>query len=346
MPADAELTARPDEIPAWDDMPDDLKPVLARQMEVYAGFLEHTDHHIGRLVDALEELEVLDDTLVYVIVGDNGASAEGTPNGTLQRAPARSTGQRRWRPPSSWPPGSTSSARPAAYNHYAVGWAHAMDTPYQWTKQVASHWGGTRNGTIVHWPRGIEAKGEIRHQFHHVIDVAPTVLEAAGLPEPTFVHGVQQRPYEGVSMAYSFDDAGDAEDRHTTQYFEMFVNRGIYHRGWTAVTRHSHPLGRDQAVAGATTTTCGSSTRPTTGPRRRNLADAGPGAARAPAAPLPPRGGQVQRVPARRPPGGAVQRRPGRASLPDPRQQPGALRRHGPADRERPCSTSRTSRTR
>jgi arylsulfatase len=129
---------------------------------------------------------------------------------------------------------------PAAYNHYAVGWAHAMDTPYQWTKQVASHWGGTRNGTIVHWPNGIEARGETRSQFHHVIDVAPTVLEVAGLPEPTFVHGVQQRPFEGVSMVYSFDDGG-AADRHTTQYFEMFVNRGIYHQGWTAVTRHSIP---------------------------------------------------------------------------------------------------------
>jgi arylsulfatase len=129
---------------------------------------------------------------------------------------------------------------PRAYNHYAVGWAHAMDTPYQWTKQVASHWGGTRNGTIVRWPAGIEATGELRHQFHHVIDVAPTVLEAAGLPEPVMVHGVTQRPYEGVSMAYSFGDAA-AADRHTTQYFEMFCNRGIYHRGWTAVTRHSVP---------------------------------------------------------------------------------------------------------
>ncbi len=115
-----------------------------------------------------------------------------------------------------------------------------MNTPYQWTKQVASHWGGTRTGTIVHWPRGIEAADEIRDQFHHVIDVAPTVLEAAGIPEPTFVHGVQQHPYEGVSMAYTFDDER-AADRRRTQYFEMFVNRGIYHQGWTAVTRHSIP---------------------------------------------------------------------------------------------------------
>jgi arylsulfatase len=129
---------------------------------------------------------------------------------------------------------------PKAYNHFSVGWAHAMDTPYQWTKQVASHWGGTRNGTIVHWPNGFAARGEIRTQFHHVIDVAATVLDAAGLPEPTFVHGVQQMPLHGVTMRGSFDDAGAAET-HETQYFEMFVNRGIYHKGWTAVTRHSTP---------------------------------------------------------------------------------------------------------
>jgi arylsulfatase len=129
---------------------------------------------------------------------------------------------------------------PEANNHYAVGWAHAMDTPYQWTKQVASHWGGIRNGTIVHWPAGIKAKKQVRSQFHHVIDVAPTVLEVAGIPEPLFVNGIQQKPYEGVSMAYAFDDAGAAE-RRETQYFEMFCNRGIYHQGWTAVTRHSTP---------------------------------------------------------------------------------------------------------
>jgi arylsulfatase len=239
VPGDAELTARPAEIPAWDDMPDELKPVLARQMEVYAGFLEHTDHHVGRLVDALEDLGVLEDTLVYYIVGDNGASAEGTVNGTfneyfsLNGASAMETVEMM--------AGNIDAfGSPHAYNHYAVGWAHALDTPYQWTKQVASHWGGTRNGTVVHWPRGIEAKGEVRSQFHHVIDVAPTVLEVAGLPEPAFVHGVEQRPIEGVSMRYAFDDASAAE-RHTTQYFEMFVNRGIYHEGWTAVTRHSIP---------------------------------------------------------------------------------------------------------
>ena len=239
IPADAVLTERAAEIPGWEDMPDDLKPVLARQMEVYAGFLEHTDHHVGRLIDALQDLEILDDTLIYYIIGDNGASAEGTPQGcfneliTLNGAAGLETTEFMVSKIGDF-------GTPAAYNHYAVGWAHAMDTPYQWTKQVASHWGGTRNGTIVHWPAGITSQGEIRSQFHHVIDVAPTILEVAGLPEPTSVNGVQQMPLQGVSMSYTFDD-GDAADRHETQYFEMFVNRGIYHKGWTAVTRHSIP---------------------------------------------------------------------------------------------------------
>ena len=239
IPPDAELTERPAEIPAWDDMPDDLKPVLARQMEVYAGFLEHTDHHIGRLIDALAELGVLDDTLVYYVIGDNGASAEGTPTGCFNELVILN-GALGLETTEFMVSRIADFGTPAAYNHYAVGWAHAMDTPYQWTKQVASHWGGTRNGAIVHWPRGIEARGEVRTQFHHVIDVAPTVLEAAGLPAPTEVDGVAQRPLEGVSMAYAFDDA-DAGERRTTQYFEMFCNRGIYHEGWTAVTRHSIP---------------------------------------------------------------------------------------------------------
>ena len=181
VPADAELTARHDEIPAWDDMPDDLKPVLARQMEVYAGFMEHTDHHVGRLVDALEELDVLDDTLVYYIIGDNGASAEGSLNGTFNEM-FIFNGAAEFETPESMAAHIDEFGTPTAYNHYAVGWAHAMDTPYQWTKQVASHWGGTRNGTIVHWPNGFEAKGEIRSQFHHVIDVAATVLDVGRRP--------------------------------------------------------------------------------------------------------------------------------------------------------------------
>ena len=239
IPPEAELTARPEEIPAWDEIADDLKPVLARQMEVYAGFMEHTDHHVGRLIDALEDLGVLGDTLVYYIVGDNGASAEGGVHGCFNELiPLNGAGA--LETTEFMAERIDKFGTPEAYNHYAVGWAHAMDTPYQWTKQVASHWGGTRNGTIVHWPAGIQASGELRNQFHHVIDIAPTVLEAAGLPEPTMVHGVEQKPYEGVSMRYAFDDP-DAAERHVTQYFEMFCNRGIYHEGWTAVTRHSTP---------------------------------------------------------------------------------------------------------
>jgi arylsulfatase A-like enzyme len=239
IPADCELTARPKEIPAWEEMPEVLKPVLTRQMEIYAGFLEYTDHHIGRLVNQIQELGILENTLVYYIIGDNGASAEGTVNGTFNEGFIFNN-MAAMETPEFLTAHIDGFGGPDSYNHYAVGWAHAMDTPYQWTKQVASHWGGTRNGTIVHWPNGIQAKGETRDQFHHVIDLAPTVLEAAGLPEPFSVHGVQQKPYEGTSMLYSFDDKA-AGERHTTQYFEMFVNRGIYHNGWTAVTRHSTP---------------------------------------------------------------------------------------------------------
>jgi arylsulfatase A-like enzyme len=239
IPADAVLTTRPAEIPAWDETQTNMRPIFAREMEVYAGFLEHVDHHLGRLIDTLKDLEVLDDTLIYYIIGDNGASAEGTPNGcfnemaTLNGLPGIET-------PEFLASKIDLFGGTEAYNHYAVGWAHAMDTPYQWTKQVASHWGGTRNGTIVHWPNGVKAKGEVRSQFHHVIDVAPTILEAAGLPHPTVVNSAQQAPIEGFSMLYAFNDAKAAE-RHETQYFEMFCNRGIYHKGWTAVTRHGVP---------------------------------------------------------------------------------------------------------
>jgi arylsulfatase len=239
IPADAELTKRPSEIPAWDEMPAALRPVLAREMEVYAGFLEHTDYHLGRLIDALDKLKELDDTLIFYIIGDNGASAEGTVTGTFNEL-LTLNGITGVETPEFLKKRIDEFGSPEAYNHYAVGWAHAMDAPYQWTKQVASHWGGTRNGTIVHWPDGIKAKGETRSQFHHVIDVAPTILEVANLPHPTIVNSIQQRPLEGFSMRYSFDD-GKAADAHETQYFEMFVNRGIYHKGWTAVTRHSTP---------------------------------------------------------------------------------------------------------
>jgi arylsulfatase len=239
IPSTAELTKRPDEIPAWNDTPQEMRPIFAREMEVYAGFLEHTDHHVGRLIDALQDLGVLDDTLIYLIIGDNGASAEGTPNGCFNEM-AVLNGMGTLETPEFLKSKIDDFGGPNAYNHYAVGWAHAMDTPYQWTKQVASHWGGTRNGTIVHWPNGIKATGEIRSQFHHVIDIAPTILEAAGLPHPMVVNGIQQAPLEGVSMLYSFNDPKAAE-RRETQYFEMFCNRGIYHQGWTAVTRHGVP---------------------------------------------------------------------------------------------------------
>ena len=239
IPADCKLTARHGEIPAWNDMPDAFKPVLSREMEVYAGYMEYTDHHVGRLFEALDKLGIADDTLVYYIVGDNGASAEGSLNGCFNEM-SYFNGLQAFETPEYLMARLDKLGGPESYNHYAVGWAHAMNAPYQWTKQVASHWGGTRNGTIVRWPKGIKAKGEIRSQFAHVIDVAPTVLEAAGLPEPVSVNGMAQSPIEGVSMLYAFDDAKAAE-RHETQYFEMFGNRGIYHKGWTAVTKHKTP---------------------------------------------------------------------------------------------------------
>jgi arylsulfatase len=208
-------------------------------MEVYAGFLEHTDHHVGRLVDAIEDLGVLDDTLIYYIVGDNGASAEGTMNGAFNEL-ANFNGMAALETPEFMVSKMSELGSPSSYNHYSVGWAWAMNTPLQWTKQVASHWGGTRNGTIVHWPHGIEESGGLRSQFTHVIDLAPTILEAAALPEPTVVNSVLQSPMEGTSMLYSFNDAA-APERHDLQYFEMFANRGIYHRGWSAVTKHRTP---------------------------------------------------------------------------------------------------------
>jgi arylsulfatase A-like enzyme len=239
IPPDAELTKRHAEIAAWDDMPAQLKPVLEREMEVYAGFLEHTDYHVGRLIETLEELEILDNTLIYYIIGDNGASAEGTVNGAFNEM-ANFNGMAALETPEFMLSKMDEFGSPESYNHYSVGWAWAMDTPYQWTKQIASHWGGTRNGTIVHWPKGVQEKGAIRSQFCHVIDIAPTILEAAGLPEPTFVNGVMQSPMEGISMLYSFNDA-KAPERHDLQYFEMFGNRGIYYKGWSAVTKHSTP---------------------------------------------------------------------------------------------------------
>ena len=237
IPENTQLTNRPDEIPAWDAQTVEQKKLFSRQMEVFAGFAEHTDHEVGRLVTALEEMGELDNTIFFYIVGDNGSSAEGGPegnynemmalNGIIGKASDMMEHVDDWGGPNTFP-------------HFAIGWAHAGNTPFQWTKQIASHFGGTRNAMVLHWPEGIKTKGEIRSQFHHVIDVAPTVLEAAGLPEPKVVNGTEQRLMNGVSMLYSVDDAA-AKDRRTTQYFEMFGNRGIYHEGWVACTRHSIP---------------------------------------------------------------------------------------------------------
>ncbi len=240
IPKECDLTPRPDGIPAWRDIPDEMKPVLAREMELYAAFLEHTDWCIGQVVAAIEAHDALENTLMLLITGDNGASGEGTLNGTWNEA-LTMTGMADIETPEFLRARLESFGTPQSYPQYSLGWAHAMDTPYQWTKRVASHWGGTRNGLVVHWPRGIAARGELRHQFHHVIDVAPTLLEVAQLPHPSTVNGVGQQPIEGVSMAYSFDDAG-APERHETQYFEILGNRGIYHKGWTAVTAHNPPL--------------------------------------------------------------------------------------------------------
>ena len=237
IPQNAQLTVRPKEIPAWDDQTPGQKKLFARQMETFAGFAEHTDHEVGRLVDALEEMGELNNTLFLYVVGDNGSSAEGGPegsynemmalNGIIGKADQMMDHIDDWGSPNTFP-------------HYAIGWAHAGNTPFQWTKQIASHFGGTRNGMVVHWPNGIKAKGEVRSQFTHATDIAPTVMEAAGLPFPGSVNGTEQTPFSGVSFMFSFDDA-KAADRHTTQYFEMFGNRGIYDNGWVACTRHSIP---------------------------------------------------------------------------------------------------------
>lgn len=237
VPQDAKLTERPKEIPAWDSLTPDQKKLFARQMETYAAYGEHTDEQVGRLVDALEQMGELDNTLFFYVVGDNGSSAEGGPEGTYNEMMALNgiIGQA-----SQMMPYYEAWGGPNTFPHFAVGWAHAMNTPFQWAKQVASHFGGTRNGMVVHWPEGIKAKGEVRSQFSHVTDIAPTVLEAAGLPFPKIVNGTEQTPFSGTSLVYSFDNAA-APETHTTQYFEMFGNRAIYHEGWVAGTRHSIP---------------------------------------------------------------------------------------------------------
>jgi arylsulfatase len=237
IPSNTQLAPKPEDIKGWDTLPAEERRLFARQAEVFAGFLAQTDYEVGRLVKALKDIDEMDNTLFIYIAGDNGSSAEGGFvgmynemtyfNGVTEKVEDLIPLIDEWGGPDTFP-------------HMAAGWAVAFDSPFSWTKQVASDFGGTRNGAVIHWPKGIQAKGEIRSQFSHVIDVAPTILEAVGLPEPKSVNGVPQTPIEGTSMLYTFNDAKAAE-RHTTQYFEMFGNRAIYHDGWFARTIHRAP---------------------------------------------------------------------------------------------------------
>lgn len=250
VPADTKLAPKPSDIKDWDSLSADEKKIFSRQMETYAGFAAHTDYEVGRLVAAIEDLGELDNTLILYVVGDNGASAEGSMNGLFNEMTyfnqVPETVQDMLKHYDEW--GSE-----ATYPHYAAGWAVAMNAPFQWTKQVASDFGGTRNGMVAHWPAGIKAKGEVRSQFTHAIDIAPTVFEACQVPAPKNVNGIAQDPIEGTSFVYTFDDAG-AKEKHTVQYFEMFGNRAIYANGWYARTIHRpawqfkplHPLAEDE----------------------------------------------------------------------------------------------------
>ncbi|HKR11591.1 MAG TPA: arylsulfatase [Pyrinomonadaceae bacterium] len=234
VPAGTKLAPKPADIKDWDKLTANEQKLFARQMEVYAAFGEHTDHEIGRLIDGIEATGQLDNTLIFYIIGDNGTSAEGGMLGMYNEMTyfngVPETVEDMLKNYDNW-------GGPETYPHMAAGWAVAGNTPFSWTKQVASNYGGTRNPVIVHWPKGINAKGEIRSQWHHVIDVVPTVLEAAGLPQPKSVNGTVQVPFDGVSMLYSFNNA-KAADTHKTQYFEIFGNRGVYHDGWFAGTIH------------------------------------------------------------------------------------------------------------
>ena len=233
VPANTKLTPRPDSIPAWDSLDADHKKVYARMMEVYAAALSHADYQMGRVLDAIEKLGELDNTLVIYIQGDNGASAEGTPQGLLNEMAILNDipedfSQVLARMDELGGPSQPTTITPSAGH---TPWTR----PFQWAKQIASHFGGTRNGLVISWPARIKDKGGIRTQFHHVIDIAPTILEAVGVQSPAMLNGVPQKPIEGVSMVYSFDDA-NAPSTHRTQYFEMLANRAIYNDGWVAAT--------------------------------------------------------------------------------------------------------------
>jgi arylsulfatase len=234
VPADAQLTPRPAEIPAWDEVPDEQKRLGARLMEAFAGALSHCDHQIGRVMDELVTQGIDDNTLVIFIAGDNGPSAEGTLQGQINK----------WASLNGIPQSAADQMKhlediggPMTYPNYPVGWAWAGSTPMQWVKQIASHFGGTRNGMVVSWPGHIGDQGSLRDQFHHCIDIVPTILQAAGIPAPARVNGVEQRPVEGVSMVYSFGQR-DAASTRRTQYFELLGHRAIYRDGWVAGARH------------------------------------------------------------------------------------------------------------
>ncbi len=241
IPAGTNLAEKPADIVDWDTLTDDEKKLFARQAEVFAAFLDMCDTEIGRLIDALDEMGELDSTMIVFIAGDNGTSAEGGMHGLFNEMtyfnnePSGSNVEFMLQYYDQW-------GSPSTYPHMAAGWAVCFDSPFTWTKQVASNYGGTRQGMVIHWPERINAHGELRTQWHHVIDIAPTVLEAIGLPQPGSVNGVPQRPMEGVSMVYTFDEP-EAADRHLVQYFEIFGNRGIYYDGWFAGTVHSYPWG-------------------------------------------------------------------------------------------------------
>jgi len=237
IPANTKLTPRPAEIPAWDTLTPDQKRLFARMQEAFAGYLAHTDYEIGRVVEAIGALGQLDNTMVIYIVGDNGPSAEGSLQGTLNEVAC--AGNAIVEPLEVMLKRYDEIGGPNTLGHYPVGWAWAGSSPLKWVKQVASHFGGTRNPMVISWPKGIKDQGGLRPQFSHVIDILPTILEVSHIQMPTMVNGVKQKPLEGVSLVYTFDKAG-AQDksRHLTQYFEMFGNRGVYHDGWMASTRH------------------------------------------------------------------------------------------------------------
>src|SRR5208283_3093690 len=233
VPPGTKLTARPDAIPAWNSLSADQKKLYAHMMEVYAACLSYCDYNIGRVIQAVQDSGELDNTLIIYIQGDNGASGEGTLQGVANEVGVMANGV----------PESLDYllsimddlGGPLFSNHYHVGWAHAMDTPLKWIKQVASHFGGTRNGLVISWPKHMQRIGEVRSQFCSVIDIVPTILEATGVKEPKVIDGVKQTPMEGFSLVYSFEDA-KAPTHHHTQYFELLANRGIYQDGWMANT--------------------------------------------------------------------------------------------------------------